>query len=245
MNIDALFDPLAIAILVITTLVFPFMGIWEFRMLRRTLARGRRNPRVPYYYFIVAVEWGLSILFLAWWFASGRAVEPLRLFAVPSGWQWIAAAAGVALSVLFIVQLIMVRRNREALAKVRSQVGKLEPMIPRSPAEQRAFTHVSLTAGICEEFLCRGVLLAVLASAFGTWPAVLVSSVIFGLGHAYQGATGIVKTGVIGLVMALLAVLSGSLWPAILFHATMDITSGRMLHAALTVPAEMTPTECA
>jgi membrane protease YdiL (CAAX protease family) len=69
--------------------------------------------------------------------------------------------------------------------------------------------------------------------------------VIFGLGHAYQGATGIVKTGVIGLVMALLTVLSGSLWPAILFHATMDITSGRMLHAALTVPAETTPTECA
>ena len=45
----------------------------------------------------------------------------------------------------------------------------------------------------------------------GTWPAVALSSLIFGLGHAYQGPAGMGKTGLVGLVMALLTVASGSL----------------------------------
>ena len=70
----------------------------------------------------------------------------------------------------------------------------------------------------------------------GLWPAVVVSSIIFGLGHAYQGKVGILKTGAVGLVMALLVVFSGSLWIAILVHAVVDITSGRIMSAAMEVP---------
>jgi membrane protease YdiL (CAAX protease family) len=61
---------------------------------------------------------------------------------------------------------------------------------------------------------------------------VILSTVIFGLGHAYQGVKGIVKTGAAGLVLALLAVGSGSLFIPILLHAVGDLTSGRILGAA-------------
>ena len=104
------------------------------------------------------------------------------------------------------------------------------------------FGLVSVTAGVCEEILYRGLLLAVLSPVVGTWPAVLLSSLIFGLGHAYQGASGIIKTTVIGLVMALLAVFSGSLFVPMLLHAVIDLTSGRMMGAALReVPATRPP----
>ncbi len=73
--------------------------------------------------------------------------------------------------------------------------------------------------------------MAVLPRLVGLWPAVALSSVIVGLGHAYQGVVGIAKTGTVGLVMALATVFSGSLFVAILVHAVIDLTSGRVLAA--------------
>jgi membrane protease YdiL (CAAX protease family) len=61
---------------------------------------------------------------------------------------------------------------------------------------------------------------------------VILSSAIFGLGHACQGWTGIAKTTAAGLVMALLAVGSGSLFIPMLLHAIGDLTSGHMMGRA-------------
>ena len=107
----------------------------------------------------------------------------------------------------------------------------------RPPTENRWFDMASITAGVCEEILYRGLLLATLVSLVGTWPAVAISSLIFGLGHAYQGVSGIVKTGLVGLILALLTVFSGSLFIAIVLHAVVDLTSGRIMGRAL----RMTP----
>ena len=53
------------------------------------------------------------------------------------------------------------------------------------------------------------------------------------MGHAYQGFSGIVKTTLVGLVMALLTVFSGSLLVAMVLHTVIDLTSGRMMGAAV------------
>ena len=95
---------------------------------------------------------------------------------------------------------------------------------------------VSITAGVCEEILYRGLLLATLVSLVGTWPAVAITSLIFGLGHAYQGISGIAKTGLVGLVLAWFTVSSGSLYIAIVLHAIIDLTSGRLMGKALRTP---------
>jgi len=111
-------------------------------------------------------------------------------------------------------------------------MGELSNLAPQTPREDRLFGMVSITAGVCEEILYRGLLLATLASLVGTWPAVAISSLIFGMGHAYQGIAGIAKTGTIGLVLALLTVFSGSLFIAIVLHAVVDLTSGRVMGKA-------------
>ena len=97
----------------------------------------------------------------------------------------------------------------------------------------RLFRGVSVTAGVCEEILFRGFLIWYLATFFGLTVAVFASSAVFGLGHAYQGAGGILKTGVIGLVMAGLYVLSGSLWPPVALHAATDVVNGGIAHRVL------------
>jgi membrane protease YdiL (CAAX protease family) len=58
--------------------------------------------------------------------------------------------------------------------------------------------------------------------------AVILSSLVFGLGHIYLGTKSVPKTAGAGLVMAFLAVSSGTLWPAILIHAAMDWNSGEL-----------------
>lgn len=85
---------------------------------------------------------------------------------------------------------------------------------------------VMLFVGFYEEILARGFLLSRASSLLGgTWPPVLVSSLLFGLGHAYQGWTGVVQTAVVGVVLARLALRWGTLWPLILAHAALNTIS--------------------
>jgi membrane protease YdiL (CAAX protease family) len=58
----------------------------------------------------------------------------------------------------------------------------------------------------------------------------LVSSLIFGLGHTYQGWFGVMKTTVAGICLAILVLLTRSVWPAIIAHAGIDTASLVALH---------------
>jgi uncharacterized protein len=85
---------------------------------------------------------------------------------------------------------------------------------------------VGVTAGVCEEWLYRGFFLAVVAALAGglqTWLLVVVAAVAFGLAHFYQGAVGILTTGVLGGVMAALYLQTGSLLLPVLLHAAIDL----------------------
>ena len=55
-----------------------------------------------------------------------------------------------------------------------------------------------------------------------------LSSILFGLLHSYQGWKGGLRSGVIGLILALLYVLTGSLWIPIILHIVIDINSGML-----------------
>ncbi|MBL8514270.1 MAG: CPBP family intramembrane metalloprotease, partial [Betaproteobacteria bacterium] len=67
----------------------------------------------------------------------------------------------------------------------------------------------------------------------GTWGGVLLSSAIFGIAHAYQGRTGVLRTAIVGLMVAVLFVVSGSLWLAIVLHTAVDLYGGALGRLAL------------
>jgi membrane protease YdiL (CAAX protease family) len=58
------------------------------------------------------------------------------------------------------------------------------------------------------------------------WVAVLVSSILFGLAHLYQGRGGLVSTMLVGIVLGIGRVVYGSLVPVIFWHAAVDIVAG-------------------
>jgi len=86
-------------------------------------------------------------------------------------------------------------------------------------------------AAFGEEMVFRGYLLNRVADLFersqGGWViGLIISAALFGLGHAYQGITGILETFLFGCVMAGLY-LTGqrSLWLPVIAHGVYDTTA--------------------
>ncbi len=92
----------------------------------------------------------------------------------------------------------------------------------------RWFLIVWTFAAFGEEIGYRGYLLARAADVGGRskaayWAGVLVVSVLFGYGHHYKGPSGMVDSGMAGLVLGAAFVLSGrNLWVCILAHGFID-----------------------
>lgn len=226
------FDAYGLIVLLILAVIMPLLGIWDYRRLARWLEEGRADARTSTYWWIILMEWNLTLVLAGWWLADGRGLDRLGLVPALEGWQWLAAGLGLAAAIFMVRQMIVVLRDPGQLRQVREQAGDVAALGPQTAVENRLFSLVSVTAGVCEEIVYRGVLLGVLALVTGIWPAVVLSSLIFGLGHAYQGPAGIVKTSLIGLVMALLTVFTGSIFVPIVLHVVIDLTSGRMLAEA-------------
>ena len=76
---------------------------------------------------------------------------------------------------------------------------------------------------VSEETIFRGYLVRRLqAATSSTTAAVLLSSVIFALGHGYEGSLGAVTVGVMGLIFALLYLWRQSLIVPIVLHFLQD-----------------------
>lgn len=83
-----------------------------------------------------------------------------------------------------------------------------------------------LIGGFYEEIVSRGLLLTRSRRLLGGfWPPVLFSSVLFALGHYYQGLYGVVQTALFGMVLAAFTLRWGTLWPAIFAHAAINMLS--------------------
>jgi hypothetical protein len=79
--------------------------------------------------------------------------------------------------------------------------------------------------GLFEELIMRGYLMAALARGLNARWALVITSVVFGLGHVSnsgEGLVGIASTVLIALVLGWSVFRTGTLWWAIGFHAAWD-----------------------
>ncbi|MHB9288425.1 lysostaphin resistance A-like protein [Halobacteriales archaeon Cl-PHB] len=76
------------------------------------------------------------------------------------------------------------------------------------------------TVAFVEELLFRAALVGVIGAGFDVspWLLAVLSSIAFALGHGAQGRVGVVVTGVLGLVLAVGFVLTGSLLVVVVAH---------------------------
>lgn len=171
--------------------------------------------------------------FFLWWRGPGWRAIGLRR---PERWRR-AIAIGVALGCyqfvsLYVVEPLTARLTTGELPDVsmfRSLVG--------NEYELLLWLGVSWTlAAFMEEMIYREWITARLAelarfSSTGWVIAILISSVMFGLGHLYQGLSGVITTGLAGLLFGVAYLASGrNLWCAILAHGVTDTIGFVMIY---------------
>jgi membrane protease YdiL (CAAX protease family) len=207
--------------------VAPYWTALDYRALVRKVRAGDPMARLRAFRLTVIIAWSFTLLLLVWWGVSGRGLAAMG-FVLPTGLRTIAGLVLTAFALAFLAQQwrAITKLEGQGLDRLRAQAASVADLMPRTDLEHRWWKAVSVTAGITEEIAYRGFLIWYLGQWMSPWIAALVGAVAFGLGHFYQGGTGVVKTGVIGLVMGLLFVGTGSLlWPIIL-HTAIDLQGG-------------------
>jgi membrane protease YdiL (CAAX protease family) len=101
----------------------------------------------------------------------------------------------------------------------------------RSPSLTFAAQDISLTLILVtlaftvslEELFSRGYLVSRLREIFGNyWKPIIISSIIFGSVHIYQGAYGACIATLLGVVFALSFAVTERLWPSLIVHYAFD-----------------------
>ena len=143
----------------------------------------------------------------------------------------IAISLGVIYLLLLIFVIISFRVNpkfRKGLMQQKEKQTEEDPisvLLPITKKEKKTWSLLSLTAGITEEILYRGFLIYAISSLLpdlSIWIVAILSSVLFGLAHTYQGAPGVIKTSFVGFLFALLYLSTGSIIPVIILHFLID-----------------------
>jgi membrane protease YdiL (CAAX protease family) len=131
-----------------------------------------------------------------------------------------------ALAVVAVVAAVLGAVRPELVDSASDATKTLAPTTPR---ERRLWPAVSLTAGVTEELLYRGLFVLHLHALVPSLrPGVLAvaSAVAFGLAHRYQGAFGVVSSGVLGLAFGIVAIVVGNVLVVVALHTLWDVVAG-------------------
>jgi len=209
--------------------LFLFVGVPIWDALETRALKTSTNPRrkILSYQRIVLILWAAAIVA---WITLRSSVFFIWPEVHLAAQQKIGASFGWGFAIAFvlgsILQVVLVRRSATAREKMLRPFKRLAFILPVTQQERAWFALVSVTAGICEETLYRGFLIRYLANDpwhAGLWIAVAIASISFGLAHGYQGLSGIIGTTLLGAVMAVLFLASGSLWLPMALHAIIDL----------------------
>jgi membrane protease YdiL (CAAX protease family) len=216
------------AVLVLLVIAVPAMGALvaaRLRSVEDTPARKRAR-----YARTLLVLWTMTAL--AYYALQLHGQTPADVGLRPSGnFLWYAVGP---LTVAVLLSLSGAGRGDISQAYARA----IKPVVPNDAVDWCWFVAVAATAGICEEFLYRGYALMQIAElTHSIVLGVVVSSIAFGLGHAYQGRVGMVGTAMTGAIYAALFLASGSLVPCMLAHFMQDIFGAALLARRLRAPA--------
>jgi uncharacterized protein len=219
----------------------------RYRQLKEAVAKGDTRARTRTYQRALAFESISALLALAALGFDWSKLNPkslalggnglIRSFSPGSD-----AAHGLVVGVLIgaavgTIAMIAIRKKAKSRGVARTSDAnapkpwwrKLLPdfsaLLPATTEERLLWAAVAVSAGICEEIVFRGWLLAALHGQAGLGGTALIclAAAIFGLAHLYQRTAGVILTAFAGAVFCVLYVVTGSLLLPILLHILIDV----------------------
>ncbi len=168
----------------------------------------------------IAVLFEGGLIVLAWGLG--------RLLDTPFGEQTFVTGPAIGLGVAATMPLFLglywtIRSSWPVLARLRRVIE--EQVVPLfTGCTVWGIATISILAGVGEEALFRGVMQTNLAGLLGVVPALLVTSLLFGLVH-FVTSTYAVMAGIIGLYLGVISIWSGNLFAPMVIHALYDFVA--------------------
>lgn len=215
-------------VVLLFAVAFPAYSAYSYPKVKSILLQDYPGIRVKAYVEAMFWLWLMTSFALGSWFYQQRSAEELGLELN------LNLPLVLAMLLVFVVTGMLTLQAKKTYASAQQQellkhkIENVKELLPRTQVEFKVFIGVSLTAGVCEEILYRGYLLWFLQQQGNDVLAVLMASILFGLAHSYQGIKGGLQTTAMGLLLCLLYIFSGSLWPCILLHFIYDMYAGYM-----------------
>jgi sodium transport system permease protein len=148
-----------------------------------------------------------------------RSPRKTLLFKMPAWWTLPAAVLlAVSLSPVAKALQVVVGQLYPVSAGIKEEQAKIGTALADAPSLWIIVALIALLPAICEELTFRGFILSGFRHLGHKWWAIVASSLLFGVAHPLLQQS--LVTCVVGLVIAFIAVQTGSILPGMLFHFT-------------------------
>lgn len=174
--------------------------------------------------------WLLTTVVIINWYGWGRNLAELGLTTRVSYGPFIWLAA-IGFLVVYILDMTWELRGIGSRQQSREELASKLGFLPANGYEFIHFVSVAITAGICEEIIFRAYLIRYfefhLSSLDPTRTlAIVLTALVFGLIHLYQGWQAVVKICGLSIALGFLFLYTQTLWINILIHIVIDLTGG-------------------
>ena len=220
-----LFDHLNVLVF---SCLYPIYVFFTYKKVKNDLIENKPGIRMGDYKETIFWLWLLCVITIIIWISNDRMLNVLRL---EFSFSWVVLTSILLFFItpfLFLLLFRSIRNHDEKRESIKEKLDKVSAneFLPRSKKEFKWFVFLSITAGICEELLFRGFLIWYFETLTNTFLAILLSSTLFGTAHFYQGVNGVIRSGFLGLILALILIWTDSLLIPIFIHIAGDIYNG-------------------
>jgi len=220
-------------VLIVVLGVFSFLGAKAGHPVAR-------QGLVPQYVSMMIVEW-LAFAYVLWGIHKGGVLTMRQM--IGGRWEKVEdflLEIGIA-AAFWIVSLIVLGIGAYLMGMTKGGAQNIEEakkilgfLVPRTNLEIALWICVALTAGFCEEFIFRGYIQRQFAAiSKNVFVGMVVSSIVFGLAHGYEGSKRMLLIFVYGFLFSALAELRKSLRPGMMAHAWHDAFTGLVMRVLL------------
>jgi len=226
-------------VVLLMLLLYPLSGYYQSKRLKEQMLAGIFTKE-GWYKSSLIWSWVPATIIVSISLLSGSTLSDLG-FRLPSGEingiNQTVFIISISVSLLYFIYNIYCIISLRISKKTRIEYSsKLHPsikmMLPSTKKEKQAWTLLSVTAGVTEEVQYRGYIFMAIPLLFPQlYPisAVLISTILFGLGHIYQGKE-VIKPVLAGLLLSVIYFCTGSIFIVIILHSLQDLVAKEVLN---------------
>jgi len=218
--------------------VYPTTGYIQNKRFKNNSSKGSYN-KIEWYRASILWSWVPTLVIVPTVLLSGHSLKKLG-FILPSAHINNVSPAlfyiALSLSTIYFAYNIYCMVSFRISESVRAYHAQKIPqfiksILPVTAKEKQMWAVLAITAGITEELLYRGYLffaIALLFSEIHPAIAIVFSSLLFAIGHIYQGKE-VLKPALAGVFLCLVYYFTGSIYIVIILHIFQDLVAKDLL----------------